>query len=125
MNEPAVAVRGRDNDPLALLKSNEASRKLLKAVADKWVILILLTLDQEPKRYSEILNSVEGISQKVLSQRLTMLTDSGMMTRTSYPETPPRVVYTLTDLGRSAVPAAETMALWVHDNVATVIAARS
>lgn len=76
-------------------------------------------------RYSELLSTIEGISQKVLSQRLSKLTSYGMLTRTSYPETPPRVVYGLTGVGKSAVTPAKQMVSWVTVNIDKVIAAKN
>lgn len=113
MKDSPVESAGLESAPLALLKREEPTRALLSSIADKWVVLILLTLEEDGKRYSEILSTVEGISQKVLSQRLAMLASHGLVSRTSHPETPPRVVYALTDLGRTAVPAARHIASWV------------
>lgn len=96
------------------------SRGLLTSVGDKWTILIVLALEHRPLRYSHIEETVDGISQKMLSQRLRRMTDDGLINRWAYEETPPRVEYELTDLGRSLLPVAQALVDWVTDNCAAV-----
>ncbi|MDN6324956.1 MAG: helix-turn-helix transcriptional regulator, partial [Corynebacterium sp.] len=81
------------------------SRDLFSTVGDRWNMLILLSLEHGPLRNGQIQTAVDGISVRVLSQRLSALAADGLVTRTAFPEIPPRVVYELTDLGRSALPA--------------------
>lgn len=105
-------------------RNGDESRRLLDTVGDKWNVLILLALDQGEQRYSELLKSVDGISQKVLSQRLGVLTDAGLVSRTSYPEIPPRVVYALTDVGRSASAPARQLFDWSVEHMDDVLSHR-
>ena len=96
------------------------SRALLESVGDKWTILIVLALEEGPRRYGRIEEAVDGISQKMLSQRLRRMTADGLIARWAYEEIPPRVEYELTDLGLSLLPVAQALVDWVADHYATV-----
>ncbi|MCS5479329.1 helix-turn-helix transcriptional regulator [Corynebacterium sp. YIM 101645] len=96
------------------------SRALLESVGDKWTILIVLALEEGPRRYGRIEETVDGISQKMLSQRLRRMTEDGLIARWAFEEVPPRVEYELTDLGRSLLPVAQALVDWVADHYATV-----
>lgn len=96
------------------------SRRLLDSIGDKWAILILLALEGRPLRYGEIEHAVDGISQKMLSQRLRTLAFDGLVSRTAHTEIPPRVVYELTDLGRSALPALRGLYDWTVANMSRI-----
>ena len=84
----------------------------LTLISDKWKVLILRDLLSGTKRFSELKRSINGVSQKVLTAQLRQMEDSGLLTRTVYPEVPPRVEYTLTDLGYSPQPVLEAMRDW-------------
>ena len=96
------------------------SRRLLDSIGDKWAILILLALEHRAMRYGEIEHIVDGISQKMLSQRLRTLAADGLISRTAHSEIPPRVVYELTDLGRSALPALHGLYAWTVANMSRI-----
>lgn len=70
-------------------------------IADKWTLLIIMSLLQGTKRNSEIQRQVQGITPKMLSQTLKTLLKYGMVERKVFPEVPPRVEYKLTEFGRS------------------------
>ena len=72
-------------------------------------MLILRDLIPGTKRFGELKKSIGNVSQKVLTAQLRQMEDSGLLTRTVYPEVPPRVEYTLTDLGRSLKPILDAM----------------
>lgn len=76
-----------------------ASRALFEDVTGKWASLVLLALGDGPHRFGELRRRVEGVSEKMLSQALKTLEGGGMVVRTAHPESPPRVDYTLTELG--------------------------
>ena len=76
----------------------------LTLISDKWKVLILRDLMPGTKRFGELKKSVGNVSQKVLTSQLREMEQSGLLIRTVYPEVPPRVEYTLTDLGRSLKP---------------------
>ena len=85
---------------------------LLMLISDKWKVLILRDLLPGTKRFGELRRSVGGVSQKVLTAQLRQMEDSGLLTRTVYPEVPPRVEYTLTELGYSLKPILDAMRNW-------------
>ena len=87
-------------------------RDVLDQIGDKWTVLVISTLDNARLRYSDLLASIPGISQRMLTQTLKRLERDGLITRTAYAEVPPRVEYELTDLGRSLIDAVTAMAGW-------------
>ena len=84
----------------------------LTLISDKWKVLILRDLLPGTKRFGELKKSVGNVSQKVLTAQLRQIEDSGLLTRTVYPEVPPRVEYTLTELGYSLKPILDAMWNW-------------
>ena len=84
----------------------------LTLISDKWKVLILRDLLSGTKRFSELKRSIGSVSQKVLTAQLRQMEDSGLLTRTVYPEVPPRVEYTLTELGYSLKPILDAMRNW-------------
>ena len=84
----------------------------LTMLGERWKVLILRDLLSGTKRFGELKNSVSGISQKVLTTNLRSMEQCGLLRRTVYAEVPPRVEYTLTDLGYSLRPILDAMAAW-------------
>lgn len=84
----------------------------LTLISDKWKVLILRDLLPGTKRFGELKKSVGNVSQKVLTAQLRQMEDSGLLVRTVYPEVPPRVEYTLTELGYSLKPILDAMWNW-------------
>ena len=84
----------------------------LAQISGKWRIMILKELSQGPVRYGAIDRSIKGISAKVLVQHLREMEEDGLVIRTIYPEVPPRVEYSLTELGRSLQPIHDAMWKW-------------
>lgn len=84
----------------------------VQMVGSKWKLLIMRNLLQRPWRFNELKKSLEGISQKVLTDSLRSMESDGIITRTVYPEVPPRVEYSLSDLGESMRPIIDSMASW-------------
>ena len=87
----------------------------VQLIGNKWKLLILRNLRMRPWRFNELQKSLEGISQKVLTDSLRSMEADGLLTRTVYPEVPPRVEYTLTELGYSLRPILEAMRVWGED----------
>lgn len=87
----------------------------LLLIGSKWKVLILRDLEDGPRRFNELRRSVGGISQKVLTSNLREMETDGLLTRTVYPEVPPRVEYELTPLGRSLAPVLASLRLWGED----------
>ena len=84
----------------------------LTLISDKWKVLILRDLMPGTKRFGELKKSIGTVTQKVLTAQLRQMEASGPLTRTVYAEVPPRVEYTLTDLGRSLRPVLDAMEAW-------------
>ena len=84
-------------------------------IGSKWKLLIMRNLLSRPWRFNELKKDLEGISQKVLTDSLRSMEADGLLTRTVYPEVPPRVEYTLTELGYSLRPRLEAMRVWGED----------
>ena len=81
-------------------------------ISNKWKILIIRDLLEGTKRFSELKKSINNISQKVLTSNLREMEENELLTRKVYPEVPPRVEYTLTDIGYSLKPLLDDMDKW-------------
>ena len=81
-------------------------------IGSKWKLLIIRNLLQRPWRFNELKKDLEGISQKVLTDSLRSMEEDRLITRTVYPEVPPRVEYALSDLGKSLKPILDSMVEW-------------
>ncbi|MCM1499613.1 MAG: helix-turn-helix transcriptional regulator [Clostridium sp.] len=84
----------------------------VQLIGNKWKLLIIRNLLVRPWRFNELKNNLEGISQKVLTDNLRSMEQDGLITRTVYPEVPPRVEYALSELGESMKPIIESMRIW-------------
>ena len=84
----------------------------LTLISDKWKVLILRDLMPGTRRFGELKKSLGTVSQKVLTAQLREMEGSGLLTRTVYPEVPPRVEYALSDLGESMRPIIDVMRRW-------------
>lgn len=84
----------------------------LSLIGDKWKVLILRDLLTGTKRFSELKKSIGSVSQKVLTAQLRDMEASGLVSRKVYAEVPPRVEYSLTDLGQSLKPILDSMRNW-------------
>ena len=81
-------------------------------IGSKWKLLIMRNLLARPWRFNELKRDLKGISQKVLTDSLRSMEKDGIITRTVYPEVPPRVEYALSDLGESMRPIIMSMEAW-------------
>ena len=81
-------------------------------IGSKWKQLIMRNLLVRPWRFNELQRSLDGISQKVLTDNLRSMEEDGIITRTVYPEVPPRVEYALSDLGETMRPIIKSMEAW-------------
>jgi DNA-binding HxlR family transcriptional regulator len=81
-------------------------------IGNKWKLLILRNLLVRPWRFNELQKNLEGISQKVLTDNLRAMEKDGLIVRTVYPEVPPRVEYSLSELGGSMRPILDSMQVW-------------
>ena len=84
----------------------------LMMISDKWKVLILRDLLPGTKRFGELKKSIGNVSQKVLTAQLRQMEQSGLVRRTVYAEVPPRVEYSLTELGYSLKPVMDALWNW-------------
>lgn len=87
----------------------------VQLIGSKWKLLIIRNLLARPWRFNELKNDLEGISQKVLSDSLRSMEEDGIIVRNVYPEVPPKVEYSLTELGESMRPILDAMAVWGNE----------
>ncbi|MBS4931458.1 MAG: helix-turn-helix transcriptional regulator [Clostridiales bacterium] len=92
----------------------------VQLIGSKWNLLIIRNLLARPWRFNELKKSLEGISQKVLTDSLRSMEEDGLITRTVYPEVPPRVEYALSDIGESMRPILTAMQIWGENYKSTL-----
>ena len=116
------------NDCGVFIMSDNNSKKLpdcpvettLTLIGDKWKVLILRDLMPGTKRFGELKKSIGSVSQKVLTAQLRDMEQSGLVRRKVYAEVPPRVEYSLTELGQSLKPILDAMWNWGEDYKASL-----
>jgi len=101
------------------------TREVLGLIADKWTSLVIGLLEDRPKRFSELQRGIGGISQKMLTQTLRQLERNGLVTRIVYPEVPPHVEYSLTELGLKLEESIALIRKWTEENIDQVIKAQN
>ena len=84
----------------------------VQLIGSKWKLLIMRNLLERPWRFNELKKNLEGVSQKVLTDSLRSMEEDGLVIRTVYAEVPPRVEYSLTELGQSLQPILDAMKTW-------------
>lgn len=84
----------------------------VQLIGNKWKLLIIRNLLNRPWRFNELKRDLDGISQKVLTDSLRSMEEDGIITRTVYPEVPPRVEYALSELGETMRPILSSMEQW-------------
>lgn len=84
----------------------------VQIIGSKWKLLIIRNLLARPWRFNELKKDLEGISQKVLTDSLRFMEEDGIITRTVYPEVPPKVEYALSPLGETMRPIFDAMETW-------------
>ena len=102
-------------------------RNILARIADKWSLLVIFTLDRaglEAVRFKQLQRAIPDISQKMLTVTLRTLEDDGYVTRTVYPEVPPRVEYALTPRAHSLLPHVNALIDWAVENSGAIMADR-
>lgn len=88
------------------------AERTLKVIGGRWKVFVLWFLFEGPRRLSELRRAIPGISQKVLVQQLREMEAHGIVDREVFAEVPPRVVYSLTKLGRSLQPLTRALCDW-------------
>ena len=100
------------------------TRQILDRVGDKWAVLILLLLRDEPLRFNQLRRAIEGISQKMLSQVLKSLERDGLVKRSAIATVPVTVEYSITPLGKTLAAAVDPLRDWAERNLKEVLAAQ-
>jgi DNA-binding HxlR family transcriptional regulator len=100
------------------------TRVVLDRVGDRWSVLVILSLADGPLRFTQLRRRIGGVTAKVLTQTLRAMQRDGLLTREVFAEVPPRVEYTLTELGQSLQEPLLQLTTWAESNVNAVIAAR-
>ena len=100
------------------------TRQILDRVGDKWAVLILLLLRNEPMRFNQLRRAIEGISQKMLSQVLKSLERDGLLRRRAIATVPVTVEYSITPLGLTLAEAVDPLRDWAEQNLKEVLAAQ-
>lgn len=96
--------------------AGRAIREVLDRIGTKWSLLIVATLDSRTLRYSELLSHIPGISQRMLTLTLRQLERDGLVKRETFGEVPPRVEYSLTEMGRTLIGPVSSLAVWAVDH---------
>ena len=112
---PAAPPEGRTECPL---------RDILDRVGDKWSVLVVILLRDGTMRFSGLRRSIEGISQRMLTQTLRQLERDGLVKRTVYPSVPVRVEYALTALGKTLIEPLSALAGWAETHREVILANR-
>ena len=110
--------------PWNVFDSHCPTRQVLDLIADKWTVLIIRRLADGTLRFAQLRRSVDGISQKVLTNILRSLERDGIVARRIYASVPPKVEYSLTTLGRSLCDLVEGICGWAEANIEQVQTAR-
>ena len=101
-----------------------ATRLVLDRIGDKWTVLVVLLLSDGPMRFSELRAHLGAVAPKVLTQTLRRIERDGLVTREIFAEVPPRVEYTLTELGRSLTAPIAVIGDWAETHLAQITAAQ-
>jgi DNA-binding HxlR family transcriptional regulator len=100
------------------------TRQILDRVGDKWAVLILLLVRDEPMRFNALRRTIEGISQKMLSQVLKSLERDGLIKRRVFATVPVTVEYSITPLGQTLATAVDPLRDWAEQNLKEVLSAQ-
>ncbi len=106
--------------PPNVYRENCPTRQVLDRITDKWSVLVIGLLEDGPKRFSQLQRGIEGVSQKMLTQTLRSLERDGLVSRAVYAEVPPRVEYTLTQLGETLCEPIAAIRYWAETHIQQV-----
>lgn len=127
-----MSVTTKERDKIAAVFLGACTQKklcpvkdIMASYGDKWTMYTVLLLGQHQKmRFNELRCNINGISQRMLTVTLRSLEEDGIVSRTIYPEVPPRVEYQLTELGESLLKQLVQLATWAEANVGEILKAR-
>jgi DNA-binding HxlR family transcriptional regulator len=120
----AERLRAEERTSFNAFMASCPTRQLLATLGDKWAALIITALSDGPKRHGQLMRTITGASQKMLTQTLRTLERDGLVTREVTPTVPVRVDYELTALGRDLQPVIATLKLWAESNIMAILEAR-
>jgi DNA-binding HxlR family transcriptional regulator len=104
-----------------LLSAACPSRTVMKHVTSRWGVLVLMVLDGETRRFSELRRLIDGVSERMLAQTLQWLEADGLVRRVAYEVVPPHVEYSLTPLGQQAAHKVRDLADWIESSIPEVV----
>ncbi len=84
----------------------------VELIGNKWKLLIIRNLLDGEQRFTQLKNGIPGISQKVLTDNLRIMEEEGIISREVFAQVPPKVIYSLTEIGKSLLPIIDAMAEW-------------
>ena len=119
-----VSIQKETNPPWDVFNNLCPTRQVLDRIADKWSVLIIRRLSDGTLRFSQLRRAIGGISQKALTSTLRGLERDGIVSRRLYASVPPRVEYSLTELGRSLVKLVAGICSWAEAHIEEVQEAR-
>lgn len=93
---------------------------MLGRMGDKWTIMTITMLVQQPRRFNELKRMIGGISQQMLTRTLRSLESDGLVSRKVHPSVPPQVEYSLTPIGQSLAQPVMALSTWVLDNMGAI-----
>ena len=108
-----------------LARADSLAREIFTDIANKWALLIIETIGDSTKRFTELKTEVDGISHKMLTQNLRLLERNGLVVRDVHPTVPPRVEYTLTEPGQALRATVDAMCDWTQRYLGEIEQARS
>jgi DNA-binding HxlR family transcriptional regulator len=100
-----------------VLRDNRRVGRVLSRVGDKWSVMVIVYIQDGPRRFNEIKRGIEDISQQMLTRTLRGLERDGLVTRTIMPTSPPQVEYALTGLGRSLSRPVLALGQWACEHI--------
>jgi DNA-binding HxlR family transcriptional regulator len=101
------------------------SRVIFSRIGDRWTMFIVLALAEQTLRFTQLKERIGPVTAKVLTETLRALEGDGLVSRESFADSPPRVEYSLTPLGRSLLEPIAAMRLWAEEHVPEVLASRA
>ncbi|MFI9387356.1 winged helix-turn-helix transcriptional regulator [Kutzneria sp. NPDC052558] len=107
-----------------MMKAACPTRQVIDRIANKWTMMVILSLEEGTLRFSELRGRIEGVSQKMLTQTLRGMESDGLIERTVYPTVPVTVEYTLTELGASLSSTMDVVRQWAYGHIGDIEAAR-
>ena len=100
------------------------SRRFIELIGDKWALLVLHALSHGPRRNGQLMQEIEGISQKMLTQTIRRLESNGLVARHDFKTIPPKVEYSLTPIGESLAATLGGLRAWAERNIEAVMSNR-